>query len=152
MARIKRLASSLLLGAGTLLVFSGFSAALGFTVTGVVASVAAVAGLLYAGGVLFGERPSSGTVLIFDETLTLTCGTPLLSVFPRGTHDAVRACAIGALAGQRGTFMVGQRSYHVAPVALGTALGRYGAVLEDVPSSAFAHPVQAQQYPSAASV
>jgi hypothetical protein len=55
--RTKYLLSSLLMAAGIVLVFYGFSSALGFTVTGTLASVAAIAALLYAGGVIFGSAP-----------------------------------------------------------------------------------------------
>jgi hypothetical protein len=55
--RTKRLISSLLMAAGIVLVFYGFNSALGFTVIGMIASVAAIVSLLYAGGVLFGAAP-----------------------------------------------------------------------------------------------
>lgn len=55
--RTTRLISSLLMTAGIVLVFFGFNAALGFTLIGMIASLAAIAGLLYAGGVLFGAAP-----------------------------------------------------------------------------------------------
>ena len=58
--RTKRLISSLLMAAGIVLVFYGFNSALGFTVIGMIASVAAIVSLLYAGGVLFGT-PSERT-------------------------------------------------------------------------------------------
>ena len=53
--RTKRLLSSLLMAAGIVLVFYGFNAALGFTIVGMFASLAAITALLYAGGVLFGS-------------------------------------------------------------------------------------------------
>jgi hypothetical protein len=55
MLRRKRFLSSLLMTAGIGLVFYGLNSALGFTVPGMLASVAAIASLLYAGGALFGE-------------------------------------------------------------------------------------------------
>ena len=51
MAALSRLASSVLFALGVALVLIGLSAALGFSVAGGVASAAAVASLLYAGGV-----------------------------------------------------------------------------------------------------
>lgn len=57
--RTKRLVSSFLMAAGIVLVFYGFSSALGFTTVGVLASVAAISALLYAGGVLFGSAPAT---------------------------------------------------------------------------------------------
>ena len=53
--RTKRLLSSFLMAAGIVLVFYGFTAALGFTIVGMFASLAAISSLLYAGGVLFGQ-------------------------------------------------------------------------------------------------
>jgi hypothetical protein len=57
--RRKRLLSSFLMAAGIVLVFYGFTAALGFSLIGMVASFATVVSLLYAGGVLFGSASES---------------------------------------------------------------------------------------------
>lgn len=61
MLRSKRFLSSLLMTAGIVLVFYGLNSALGFTVLGMLATVAAIASLLYAGGALFGEAHASRT-------------------------------------------------------------------------------------------
>ena len=58
MPTAKRVVSAVLLACGIILVFAGLSAALGFTALGILASVAAIAALLYAGAVWFGEAPS----------------------------------------------------------------------------------------------
>jgi heme A synthase len=57
--RMKRLLSSLLMATGIVLVFYGINAALGFTVIGMFASLAAITSLLYAGAVLFGAATDS---------------------------------------------------------------------------------------------
>ena len=70
MANLKRLTSGVLLGLGVLLVLVGFTAALGFTPSGVFASVAAIAALLYAGAVSFGARPvTAGTASRIPDPL-----------------------------------------------------------------------------------
>lgn len=56
---MKRLLSSFLMATGIVLVFYGFNAALGFTWIGMLASLAAITSLLYAGGVLFGAAAES---------------------------------------------------------------------------------------------
>ena len=72
----KNAASSLLMASGVVLTFVGLSSAFGFTPGGMVASVAAIAALLYAGGVWFG-RPvatspaGAATIIVFDRTLRI---------------------------------------------------------------------------------
>ena len=65
--RMKRLLSSFLMATGIVLVFYGFNAALGFTWIGMLASLAAITSLLYAGGVLFGEAASSREASTADD-------------------------------------------------------------------------------------
>lgn len=66
--RLKRLLSSFLMATGIVLVFYGFNAALGFTIVGMFASLAAITSLLYAGAVLFGTaaNPSRESSLAED--------------------------------------------------------------------------------------
>lgn len=77
MKRAKLLASSLLLAAGIVLVFAGLSAALGFTLPGMLASLAAITTLLYAGGVWFGASAAADTpcVIVFDNALRISGGS-----------------------------------------------------------------------------
>ena len=78
-------------GRGIMLVFTGLSAALGFTVIGILASVAAIAALLYAGAVWFGEAPvtpipagADETLIVFDRSLRVAAGgAPGVSVLAR---------------------------------------------------------------------
>ena len=74
-----RLLSSVFLGCGVLLVFFGFSAALGFTAMGVAASLAAIATLLYAGASWFATpsppRPGSpAPFILFDRAGLIVFG------------------------------------------------------------------------------
>jgi hypothetical protein len=109
MAHLKRLVSSVLLAFGVLLVFLGLIGALGSTPTGVLASTAAIAALLYAGGIWFGAAPTgqvSGIVLpilVFDRDLRVVSGAgagqPLSLQFPEMFRAEIeRRCAV-ALAG-----------------------------------------------------
>ena len=61
MTDIKRLASSVLLGLGVLLVFFGLNAALGFTRGGAIASLAVIGALLYSGAVWFAPPRAAGS-------------------------------------------------------------------------------------------
>lgn len=65
--RLKRLLSSFLMATGIVLVFYGFNAALGFTVVGMFASLAAIASLLYAGAVLFGTTTETHAASINED-------------------------------------------------------------------------------------
>jgi hypothetical protein len=66
--RTSRVGSTVLLAGGVVLVFAGMSAALGFSISGVLATLAAIAALLYAGGVWFGERRRADpSVVVFTR-------------------------------------------------------------------------------------
>ncbi|HVL69257.1 MAG TPA: hypothetical protein VM364_18510 [Vicinamibacterales bacterium] len=133
MPRLKRLASSLLFAAGIVLVFAGLSAALGFTALGMLASVGLIAALLYAGGTWFGgapTRPGGGPVLVFDATLTLVSGAPLLAQFPAALHDTLRAHCVAALAGERTQFAAGGRTFDATPIVAGDGRVLYAALIE----------------------
>jgi hypothetical protein len=130
MAFLRRLASSSLLAAGLLLVFGGISAALGFSGAGVVASLAVIAALLYAGGVWFDGAPSiippagADKVLVFDRALRVTAGAApgasLLSQFPEPLHREIDARCRAALRGEHTHFFcehAGRRlAFDVSPV------------------------------------
>jgi hypothetical protein len=110
MAPLKRVASSVLFGSGVGLVLVGLSAALGFTVAGIVASVAAVAALLYAGGVWFGDRTtvSAPSVLVFDRELRIAggphAGEPVVSRFPAPMRIEIQRRCAAAVAGEHSRF------------------------------------------------
>lgn len=130
-----RLLSSLLLAAGIVLVFTGINAALGFSLSGIVASVAAIAGLLYAGAAWGGRPARSEGVILFDRHLRLTTGEPLLTRFPATQHDEVRAKATATLAGARASLTVGGRQLLMAPIVSETGAVLYGAIIESSPQA-----------------
>src|SRR5215211_6683037 len=70
-----RIGSYFLLAGGMLLVFVGLTSALGYSASGVVASAAAIAALLYAGGVWFGGSPrADASVLLFTPAIIVAAG------------------------------------------------------------------------------
>jgi hypothetical protein len=76
---VKNAVSALLLALGVVLTFLGLSSALGFTAGGMLASVTAIAALLYAGGTWFSRRPAptpagSATIIVFDRALQVVTG------------------------------------------------------------------------------
>lgn len=132
MARAKHLAASLLLAAGIVLVFGGLSSALGFTVSGVLASVAAIAGLLYAGGIWFGAPApaASAGALTFDQRLELTTGGPVLLRFPEPLRAEIRVRCLAALAGERSRFTIEGRAFQVLPVVDVDGMVRFAVLIE----------------------
>src|SRR5688572_22015367 len=99
MAPLSRVASSVLFALGVALVLIGLSAALGFSIAGGIASAAAVASLLYAGGVWFGDKGDllAPPVLVFDRDLCITggphAGRPVVSRFSPSIRDEIeRRC------------------------------------------------------------
>jgi hypothetical protein len=111
----KRFATSLMLACGVGLLFVGLSAAMGFTAAGMVASVTAIAALLYAGGVWFGALPGAlapagtETVIIFDRSLhiagwSFARGSVLLQ-FPEPLRPELEVRCRAALRGERTHFV-----------------------------------------------
>jgi hypothetical protein len=143
MADVKRLASSVLLAAGIVLVFAGLSASLGFTVGGMVASIALIAALLYAGGSWFGAAPpaiavaGADRVLVFDRTLHIAAGaapgTPLLSQFPEPLRPEIEVRCRAALGGEHSHFACehgGRRiQFEIAPVQPMAGAVLYGILI-----------------------
>jgi hypothetical protein len=143
MVSAKRLASSLLLAAGIVLVFMGLNTALGFTVIGMLASVVAIAALLYAGGVWFGGAPSvvapagAEKVIVFDRGLRIAAGAapgaPLLIQFPEPMRAEIETHCRAALRGQHSHFTcehAGKRVFFdVAPVQSVAGLVLYGVLI-----------------------
>jgi hypothetical protein len=130
MPHARRVASSLLLASGIVLVFTGINAALGFTLPGMVASIAAIAGLLYAGAVWFGGTPEPSGVAVFDHTLTLTNGSPLLARFSDSQKEEVRAKATATLAGAKASLAVDGRTFLMTPILSEGGAVLYGALVE----------------------
>lgn len=140
MARAKHLAASILLAAGIVLVFTGLSSALGFTVTGMLASVAVIAGLLYAGGTWFGAAAAPaptapGGALVFDHRLELTGGTLLLAAFPEPLRPELRARCLAALAGERTRFVLDGRVFQALPVVDADGAVIYAVLIEGTAAS-----------------
>lgn len=144
MGVVKRLASSVLLAGGIVLVFAGLSAALGFTGAGMLASIAAIAALLYAGGAWFGGVSpglatvgGSETVIVFDRSLTIaagaTPGTPLLSHFPEPLRPEIETACRLALRGEHRHFdcdHAGARiSFDISPVQSNSGIVLYGVLI-----------------------
>jgi hypothetical protein len=135
---MKRILSRVLFVAGVTFVFAGMSAALGFTVAGVAASVAAIGTLLYAGGVWFAARDlPQDCAIVFDRALRVTCGpsvgTAVAAHFPRTLRQEVEARCGAAMGGQSTYFSCEHHgvsvTFHAAPIrgADGTIL--YGVLL-----------------------
>jgi hypothetical protein len=79
MAHPRRLVASVFLAAGVLLVLVGFIAALGFSLTGTLTSVAATVALLYAGAVWFRQAPETAAhaptpIVVFDRDCRAVTG------------------------------------------------------------------------------
>jgi hypothetical protein len=142
MILIKRLASSSLLLFGIVLVFVGMSAALGFTSGGMLASLAAIGALLYAGGVWFAPPaafvPSgSDAVFVFDRSLRLAAGgapgVSVLSQFPEAIQPEIGARCRAALRGESTHFLCELAGKHlpfdVAPVHNSSGVVMYGVLV-----------------------
>lgn len=139
-----RIGSFVLLAGGVLLVFAGLTSALGFSISGVVASGAAIVALLYAGAVWFGAAPRADvSVVLFTPQLTVAAGPlsgrRLADLFPRAArHDFESQCRI-ALTGQSVRFVDdGGQRFDVAPVR-----GADGAIVFGVLISGDATPDRA---------
>jgi uncharacterized protein (DUF58 family) len=139
---ITRFATSGLLGLGVLFVFAGLTAALGVTVTGVTASLAVIAALIYSGAVWFAPRVSSpprslSMPVVFDAEGRIISGAaigqPLASQFPPSLRGEVDRCCAAALAGAPACFTAdGQGrsvAYECLPVRRGDGSIVYGIVV-----------------------
>jgi hypothetical protein len=149
MAIWKRVTSTVLLAGGLVLVFAGLSAALGFTPLGILASIAAMSGLLYAGGVWFGGAPAvpvpagSGAILVFDRSLRVAAGaapgTPVLSRFPEPLRPDIERHCRAALSGEPSHFAhehAGARlEFDIAPVLTTHGLVLYGVLISGAGTS-----------------
>jgi hypothetical protein len=151
MGPLNRILSSVLLAAGIVFVFTGLSAALGSSLPGMVASVSAIAALLYAGSVWFGPPPAipliagAPTVMVFDRDLRVTAGpgagSALLSKFPAAIRPEIEIRCRAALAGESTRFVCHTPAVRLvietAPLASITGVVLYGTL---VASSGLAAP------------
>ncbi|OFW04564.1 MAG: hypothetical protein A3H96_09245 [Acidobacteria bacterium RIFCSPLOWO2_02_FULL_67_36] len=143
MGSAKRLASSLLLASGIVLVLMGLSTALGFTAVGMVTSVTVIAALLYAGGLWLGGTPrvaapaGAEKVLVFDRGLRIAAGAApgasLLTQFPESMRAEIETHCRAALRGQHSHFTcehAGKRVlFDVAPIQSVAGLVLYGVLI-----------------------
>ena len=144
MGVFKRVASLVLLAGGIVFVFTGLSAALGFTTAGMLASIAAIAALLYAGGIWFGGAPAKfapaeglETVIVFDRSLRIaagaTPGTPLLTHFPEPLRPEIETACRLALRGEHIHFNcehAGARiHFDISPVQSINGIVLYGVLI-----------------------
>src|SRR4029078_11623435 len=100
-----RLGPFVLLAAAVTLVFAGLTTALGFSLSGMIASGAAIAALLYAGGGWFGASPAlDASVVLFTPQLTVAAGPmagrSVADLFPAASKKDIESCCRAALAGQ----------------------------------------------------
>ena len=143
MAVVNRLLSSVLLATGVVLVFAGLSEALGFTALGVVASMAAIAALLYAGAAWFGAPPAmpalagAGTITVFDRDLRVAsgpnAGASILHAYPAAVRAEIEARCRAALDGHSTHFTCdinGRRvAIEAAPVVNAAGVIAYGILI-----------------------
>jgi len=127
--------STALLIMGVGLVFAGMTSALHFTPAGIVAAVATIAGLLYAGGVWFGAAATGdASIVIFDRRLIAVTGShpgrAVSDVFPLHVRREVEQRCRDAFDGRSTRFSIpdGDR-FEVAPIRTANGLIAYGILL-----------------------
>jgi hypothetical protein len=138
----KNAASSLLLVAGVGLTFVGLSSALGFTPGGMLASVGAIAALLYAGGVWLGRPPvpapaAPGGIIVFDRSLRVASGpalgSPVAAQFPSAIRSIVDSHCLSALMGEASHFVCEDSAVRfvleAAPVRDGAGVVLFGVLI-----------------------
>jgi hypothetical protein len=150
MTDIKRLVSAVLLGLGVLLVFLGMSSALEFTPGGLVASVAAIAALLYAGASWFAPQPPPAALaatlpIVFDRNCLIVTGPapgqPVAAQFGDDVRAELEQRCIAALNGVPGRLVAAHRgrttTFEVVPVRSADSVVVYGMLVtaEAIPSA-----------------
>ena len=148
MTQRHQIVSTVLLVAGVGLVFAGMGTALQFSTAGIVATIATIAGLLYAGGVWFGAgAPGDPSVVIFDRRLIVVSGAqpgrPIGDIFPPHARDEVEQRCRDAFDGRSTHFSVpaglSRRRFEVAPIRTADGLVAYGILLSDALASPASH-------------
>jgi hypothetical protein len=132
-----------MLACGVALLFVGLSAAMGFTLFGMLASLTAITALLYAGGVWFGALPGAlapagaETVIVFDRSLhiagwSFARGSVLLQ-FPEPLRPELEIRCRAALRGERTHFVCdygGARlAFDIAPVPTFEGIVHHGVLI-----------------------
>ena len=130
-----RAGSVVILVVGVVLVFAGLSAALDFSIAGMVASSAAIAALLYAGGVWLGGAPQCGDpqMVLFTRQMKVasgrSAGRDVRELFSDGmTADIEEACR-QALDGHARRFAAGGQTFVVSPIRSPEGSVVYGVLL-----------------------
>lgn len=147
MTHDKRLVSSVLLAAGVLVIFAGLTAALGFTPGGMLASIAAIATLLYAGGVWFGAPAAPAapdTIRVFDRSMHIVCGSAcgahVLAHFPESARRDIEARCAAVFLGQSARFSCEENGqivgFDVTPVRAADGTVLYGILISGTAASA----------------
>ena|SRR5437763_11831153 len=138
MAQRHQIVSTVMLLAGVGLVFTGMSSALNFTLPGLIATTATIAGLLYAGGVWFGSATAAQrSVLIFDRRLIIVSGAqpgrPVGDLFPSSVRPDVEHRCREAFDGRSTRFSIpgatDRRRFEVAPIRTADGFIAYGILL-----------------------
>src|SRR5687768_7474385 len=117
-----RAGSTVLLAGGVFMVFAGVSSALGFSVSGMIASAAAIAALVYAGGVWFGAAPRTDhEVVLFTPRLVIAtgplAGRPVADIYPAAMRAEIESRCRAALAGEASHFSCAPgHDFHATPV------------------------------------
>jgi len=133
-----RVGSTILLAGGIFLIFGGLSSALGLSTSGVVASVAAIAALLYAGGVWFGQAPHiDPSVVLFGRDLAVAGGAlrgrQVADLFDDSIRRQIESACREALDGRPSQFSCGsgeaRRAFEAAPVRGTDGVISYGLLL-----------------------
>ena len=130
-----RVASFVLLAGGLLLVFAGLASALDYSPAGMAASGAAIAALLYAGGVWFSapQPPADSQVVLFTRTLTVASGAslgrPVADLFPGVNPPVIDQNCQQALDGRSTRFTAAGRTFAASPVRSPEGAVIYGLLL-----------------------
>src|SRR5689334_10582921 len=129
-----RVGSTVLLAGGVFLVFSGLTSALGYSTGGIVATLAAIAALLYAGGVWFGGAPNTDVSLVlYTPSLTIAngplAGHAITDLFPDHMRSEIDIQCRVALSGHTARFACGkggEKTFEASPVRTADGLVVYG--------------------------
>jgi hypothetical protein len=130
-----RIISFVLLAGGVVLVFAGLTAALGFSTSGVIASAAAIAALLYAGGVWFGASArGEAAVVLFTPQLTVAAGPftgrLVADLYPEPMRREIDERCRAAFDGQSVRFTPAPgRTFETAPVRAADGAIVYGILI-----------------------
>jgi len=140
---MKQAFSSILLAAGIVTILAGLTAAFGFSIGGVVAAIALVAALLYAGGLWFGAgsasivAPGADLVIVFDRSLRITAGPApgrsVMTQFPDPLRTEIEMRCRLALRGEHTHFEcehAGARlAFDIAPIHSIQGVVLYGVLI-----------------------